>query len=238
MLAAVGTTIMRRFAAAIALVLAGCGSPTSPDVVGPQPQPVAGVLLTVRATYVTAESEGTEVVIRGAPGAVTPMRATTGTLRAFNVSVPGSVTTTPIAADGSFTLRMAAAVSDLLRIEAEDEQEVSFPLDLRGAPARIVEAPRGCVDLDEMSALSFRGAPGAVAGATIILRTTCGKPIPATVRLHVGKAFRFAGPTPKEIGAETALTIEHLGAFPADDLVIIETNGEPAILAVRARIRD
>lgn len=226
---------MRRLAAAIALALAGCGSPTSPDVVGPQPQPVPGQLLTVRSAYVSLESSGSDVVIRGVAGAVTPMNAKTGTLRVFDVTVPGSIATTAILEDGSFTLRMPAAASDLFRLEAEVAREVSFPVDLRGVPAKVLDAPRACVDLDEMSALSFSGAPGEVVGANVVLRTTCGKPVAATMRLHVGTAFRFAKPPPTEIGAETTLTIEHLGTFPADDLVIIETNGEPAILALRAR---
>jgi hypothetical protein len=226
---------MSRLAAVIAIALAGCGSPTGPEVVGPQPQPVPGELLTLRPAYVSLAPEGSEVVIRGAKGAVTHMHATSGTLRVFDVSVSGSVATTSIREDGSFELRVAAALGDLFRLEAEVNRELSFPIDLRGATQQVLESPRACVDLHEMSALNFQGSPGEVVGASIVVRTTCGRPIAATARLHVGKAFRFARPPPTEIGGDTTIAIEHLGTFPADDLVIIETNGEPAILALRAR---
>jgi len=224
---------MSRLAAVIAIALAGC---TGPEAVGPQPQPVQGELLTVRPPYVSLAAEGSDVVIHGAKGAVTPMRATTGTLRVFDVSLPGSVSTTSILGDGSFELRVPASAGDLFRLEAEVGTEFSFPVDMRGATVKVLESPRACVDLNDFSALSFHGTPGEVVGASIVVRTTCGRPIAATARLHVGKAFRFAQPPPTEIGGDTTISIEHLGAFPADDLVIIETNGEPAILALRARI--
>ncbi len=232
MLAAKVPSVMTRLVAAIAVALVGCGSP---EAVGPQPQPVQAELLSVRPAYISLGAEGSEVVIRGVKGAVTPMRSTTGTLRAFDISLPGSIATTSILADGSFTLRMPAAIGDLFRIEAEVGTEVSFAVDLRGPTARVLDSPRACVDLDQMSALTFHGAPGEVAGASIVLHTTCGKPVAATVRLHVGKAFRLARPSPTEIGADTTIAIEHLGTFPADDLLIVETTGEPAILALRAR---
>lgn len=229
---------MSRWLPALLLCLAasaGCGGP---EVISPQPQPVPGAVLSVRADRIAFETAGGELLLHGAPGAVSPTQGREGALRVFDVAVPGRVAEAKVSADGSFEARIAASEGDLLRVEAELGGELGVPVDLRRAAGvtTVVESPRACVGLSALAALVFSGAAGEPTRVDVDVHPTCGASTPATVRLHVGRDFRFAAPAPTTIGPETAIAIEHLGAFPADDLLVIDTgDGAPELLSLHAR---
>lgn len=226
---------MNRSAAILVTLLVGCGSASSPEVIGPQPQPVPGALLSVRADHLTLVAEGAQLVLRGRAAAIAPMGgAATGTVRVFDVSTPGVIVTAAIAADGSFEARVPAAESDLLRVEAEVGPQISFPVDLRrrAGALQVLASPRPCLELDAVEGLRFDDASRDA--VVVALHARCA--LSPKFHLHVGRDFRFAVEPPTTLTSEGSVSLVHSGASPADDLVVVDLGDDaPAILSLRAR---